>query len=98
MPYDTTKQGVLIKGLSKKAVIAKFDQDHASSDGGAVLLKACDEKFKLSTTLAVLSNCRMTASNPRSRIRCRSCFSSASSLSPAAMPTVTTLPDWPMTR
>ena len=52
MPYDTTKQGVLFKGLSKKAVIAEFDQDHASSDGGAVLLKACDEKLKLSTTLA----------------------------------------------
>ena len=33
-------------------MIAKFDQDHASSDGGAVLLKACDEKLKLSTTLA----------------------------------------------
>ena len=52
MPYDTTKQGVLFKSLSKKAVVAKFDQDHASSDGGAVLLKACDEKLKLSTTLA----------------------------------------------
>lgn len=36
----------------KKAVTVKFDQDHASSDGGAVLLKACDEKLKLSTTLA----------------------------------------------
>ena len=52
MPDDTTKQGVLFKSLCKKAVIAKFDQDHASSDGGAVLLKACDEKLKVSTTLA----------------------------------------------
>ena len=50
-PYDTTKQSVLFKSLSKKAVVAKFDLDHASSDGGAVLLKACDEKLKLSTTL-----------------------------------------------
>lgn len=50
--YDTTKQGVLFKNLSKKAVVAKFDQDHASSDAGAVLLKACDEKLKLSITLA----------------------------------------------
>jgi hypothetical protein len=52
MPYDTTKQSVLFENVSKKAVVAKFDQDHASSDGGAVLLKACDEKLKLSTTLA----------------------------------------------
>ena len=52
MPHDTTKQGVLFKSLSKKAVVVRFDQDHASSDGGAVLLKACDEKLKLSPTLA----------------------------------------------
>ena len=52
MPYDTTKQGVLFKSLSKRAVVAKFDQDHANSGGGAVLLKASDKKLKLSTTLA----------------------------------------------
>ena len=52
MSHDTTKQSVLFENLSKKAVVAKFDQDHASSDGGAVLLKACDENLQLSTTLA----------------------------------------------
>ena len=52
MSDDTTKQGVLFKSLCKKAVVAKFDQGHANSDGGAVLLKACDEKLKLSSTLA----------------------------------------------
>ena len=52
MPYDTIKQGVLFKCLSKKEVVAKFDQAHAGFDGGAVLLNACDEKLKLSTTLA----------------------------------------------
>ena len=52
MSYDTTKQSVLFGNLSKKAVIAKFDQDHASSDGGAILLKACDERLQLSSTLA----------------------------------------------
>jgi len=52
MSYDTTKQSVLFENLSKKTVTVKFDQDHASSDGGAVLLKACDEKLELSTTLA----------------------------------------------
>ena len=52
MSHHTTKQGVLFENLSKKAVVARFDQDHASSDGGAVLLKACDEKLRLSATLA----------------------------------------------
>ena len=52
MSHHISKQSVLFKGLSKKAVIAKFDQDHASSEGGAVLLKACDENLKLSATLA----------------------------------------------
>ena len=52
MSQDTSKQSVLFEGLSKKAVVAKFDQDHASSDGGAILLKACDERLQLSETLA----------------------------------------------
>ena len=30
MSQDTSKQSGLFKGLSKKAVIAKFDQYHAS--------------------------------------------------------------------
>ena len=51
MAYHTTKQSVLFENLSKKALTIKFDQDHASSDGGAVLLKACDEKLKLSKAL-----------------------------------------------
>lgn len=52
MDNDITKQGVLFRGLSKKALIARFDQEHASSDGGAVLLKACDEDLGLSARLA----------------------------------------------
>lgn len=52
MTNITTKQSVLFKGLSKKVVVAQFDQEYASSDGGAVLLKACDERLKLSETLA----------------------------------------------
>ena len=52
MSNVTTKQSVLLKGLSKKTVVAQFDQDHASSDGGAVLLKACDERLGLSASLA----------------------------------------------
>ena len=52
MSNITTKQSVLLKGLSKKTVVAQFDQDHASADGGAVLLKACDERPGLSASLA----------------------------------------------
>ena len=52
MSHHAAKQGVLIEGLSKKAVIARFDQDHASFDGGAVPLKACDERLKLSARMA----------------------------------------------
>ena len=52
MGNDTTRQGVLFKELSKKPVVASFDQQHASSDGGALLLKACDEKLGLSAALA----------------------------------------------
>ena len=52
MTNITTKQAVLFKGLSKKLLVGQFDQAHASSDGGAILLKACDERLKLSETLS----------------------------------------------
>ena len=52
MGDHTTKQRVLFEGLSKKGVTVQFDQDHASSDGGAILLEACDERLRLSETLA----------------------------------------------
>ena len=52
MGNHTTRQGVLFKGLSKKAVVVRFDQEQASSDGGAVLLKACDERLGLSAAMA----------------------------------------------
>ena len=55
-PHGNTKWGVLFKSLSKKAVIAKFGRDHSSPDGGEILLKACDEKLKLSTTLSRFQN------------------------------------------
>ena len=52
MANITTKQGVLFKALGKKVIAPRFDQAHASSDGGAILLKACDERLKLNETLA----------------------------------------------
>ena len=50
---DTTRQSVLFPQLfDGKAVVAKFDQEHSSSDGGALLLKAVDEELGLSRRLA----------------------------------------------
>jgi hypothetical protein len=49
---DTTTQRVLFPELFKKAVVAMFDQDRGSSDGGAILLKAVDERLGLSERLA----------------------------------------------
>jgi len=54
MGNDTTTQGVLFKSLPGKPVVAKFDQAHSSSDGGALLLKACDAKLGL---IEALSSC-----------------------------------------
>jgi Transposase DDE domain group 1 len=52
MAEDTTRQSVLFPDLFKKPVVAQFDQPHASSDGGAILLKACDERLGLTNRLA----------------------------------------------
>ena len=52
MNNDTTIQTVLFKELSAKPVIASFDQPDSSSDGGALLLKACDKQLGLSEALA----------------------------------------------
>jgi hypothetical protein len=49
---DTTTQCVLFPGFFKKAVVAMFDRDHGSSDGGAILLKAIDERLRLTQRLA----------------------------------------------
>ena len=52
MSKHTSLQGVLFKSLASKPVSVGFDQAHASSDGGALLLKACDERLGLSARLA----------------------------------------------
>ena len=50
---NTTRQSVLFPQLFEcKSVVAKFDQEHSSSDGGALLLKAVDEELGLSRRLA----------------------------------------------
>jgi hypothetical protein len=49
---DITGQSVLFPELFTKPLIAKFDQTHGSSDGGAILLKACDGRLNLTQTIA----------------------------------------------
>ena len=52
MSKHNIQQCVLFSGLAKKPLTACFDQAHASSDGGAILLKACDQRLNLSARLA----------------------------------------------
>jgi hypothetical protein len=49
---DTITQTVLFPELVAKPLVASFDQAHASSDGGAVLLRAADQRLQLTTRLA----------------------------------------------
>lgn len=52
MSNDTIAQTVLFPDLADRPLIATFDQPHASSDGGALLLKAADRRLGLLTALA----------------------------------------------
>lgn len=52
MQDDTTPQSVLFPELFKRSVVVRFDQSHGSSDGGAILLKACDRRLQLTERLA----------------------------------------------
>ena len=52
MNDDSTPQSVLFPELFGKRLVAQFDQPHGSSDGGAVLLKACDERLGLTERLS----------------------------------------------
>ena len=52
MTDHTTTQCLLFPDLLDKQVVAKFDQEHASSDGGALLLKAADRRLGLIDTLS----------------------------------------------
>jgi len=47
-----TTQCVIFPELFSKPVVAQFDQRHSSSDGGAVLLKAADNRLRLTERLA----------------------------------------------
>ena len=52
MSDHTTTQCFLFPDLLDKPVVAQFDQEHASSDGGALLLKAADRRLGLIDTLS----------------------------------------------
>lgn len=52
MNDDTIPQPVLFADLAHKPVVARFDQANASSDGGAVLLRAIDQRLQLTPRLA----------------------------------------------
>ena len=47
MNDDTVPQTVLFPDLFAKPLVATFDQPHASSEGGAVLLKAAERQYDL---------------------------------------------------
>ena len=52
MNDPTIAQTVLFDDLVRKPLVATFDQAHASSDGGAVLLRAADQRLQLTSRLA----------------------------------------------
>ena len=51
MNEPTITQTVLFADLADRAVVATFDQPHASSDGGAILLQAADRQLGLLAAL-----------------------------------------------
>lgn len=51
MTEDITGQGALFSDLLRRPVVVTFDPHHGSSDGGAILLRACDERLRLSERL-----------------------------------------------
>ena len=52
MNEHTTTQCLLFPEIFDRPVVAKFDQTHGSSDGGAILLKASDRRLGLTEDLA----------------------------------------------
>ena len=52
MSNNTTSQSVLFKEIADRPVTVRFDQEHSSSDGGCLLLKALDERLGLSSALS----------------------------------------------
>ena len=51
MSEHNTTQWVLFPGIFRLPVVAKFDQRQGSSDGGAILLRAADQRLGLTSAL-----------------------------------------------
>ena len=49
---DSTTQCLLFPEIVAKPIVARFDQQNGSSDGGAILLKAADRRYRLIDALA----------------------------------------------
>lgn len=62
MSTEPTTQRVLLEGLLSKPVVAVLDQEHSSSDGGALLLQAADRRLGLTAALAACCRDRRQAS------------------------------------
>ena len=58
---DSTTQSVLFPDLLDRPLVARFDRPHASSDGGALLLKAADRRLGL---MAALTGCLRDTRDP----------------------------------
>src|SRR2546430_5155 len=58
---DFSTQSVLFPDLIDRSLVAQFDRPHASSDGGAMLLKAADRRLGL---MAALSGCLRDPRDP----------------------------------
>ena len=56
-----TTQSVLFPELFDRTLVARFDRPHASSDGGAVLLKAADRRLGL---MSALTSCLRDTRDP----------------------------------
>ncbi len=63
-----TTQSVLFPHLISKPILAAFDQEHSSADGGGLLLKAVDEELGLSAKLAACLRDEREAGKVRHRL------------------------------
>ncbi|HEV2032745.1 MAG TPA: IS1380 family transposase [Candidatus Dormibacteraeota bacterium] len=68
MDEDSTRQTVLFSDLCSRPVVASFDQEHGSSDGGAILLQACDRRLGLTERLIECIDDRRQAGKVRHAI------------------------------
>ena len=52
MTEHSTTECLLFRDIFPKPVVVEFDQREGSSDGGALLLKAADRRYRLTERMA----------------------------------------------